>query len=98
MAIPIFDLQSAILDPRSFTFQLCVILAASHRAVRNKRASLWRGPTSCTPIGKPLTLCSSGKVMHGMPHSVHSVQNAGSPVEARPFGAALGAAGVKIAS
>ena len=33
-----------------------------------------------------------------MPHSVHKVQNAGSPVESRPLGAVPGAAGVRIAS
>jgi hypothetical protein len=36
--------------------------------------------------------------MHGMPHSVHKVQNDGSPVDVSPLGAALGAAGVRIAS
>ena len=36
----------------------------------------------------PLTLCNSGKLMAGMPQSVHNVQNTGSPVEERPFGAA----------
>ena len=40
----------------------------------------------------------SGKLMHGMPHRVQRVQKAGSPVADSPFGAALGAAGVRIAS
>ena len=40
----------------------------------------------------------SGKLMAGMPQSVHNVQNTGSPVEERPFGAAPVAAGVRIAS
>src|SRR5207249_11210124 len=58
--------------------------AASHRAVRRRRASPARGPTSCTPIGKPFAASRSGKLIAGMPHNVHNVQNDGSPVEARP--------------
>jgi hypothetical protein len=33
-----------------------------------------------------------------MPHSVHRLQNAGSPVASRPAGAVPGAAGVTMAS
>ena len=39
-----------------------------------------------------------GKVTQGMPNSVQSVQHDGSPVASSPLGAALGAAGVRIAS
>lgn len=46
----------------------------------------------------PELLCNNGKLSAGMPQKVQSVQNDGSPVLARPFGAALGAAGVRIAS
>ena len=36
-------------------------------------------------MGRPLTLCKSGKLIAGMPHKVHKVQKDGSPV----LGAAL---------
>jgi lipoic acid synthetase len=40
-------------------------------------------------MGRPLTLCKSGKLIAGMPHKVHKVQKDGSPVLASPLGAAL---------
>ena len=39
---------------------------SSQRAVRNKRPSSRRGPTSCTPIGRPLA-SSKGKDTAGTP-------------------------------
>ncbi len=72
--------------------------AVSQRAVRSRRASSPRGPTNCTPSGRPSAPCSSGSVIAGSQHRVHSVQNAGYPVEARPRGAVPAVAGVSIAS
>ena len=70
----------------------------SQRAVRKSRASPSRGPTSWTPSGRPFSPCMSGTLTAGIPHSVHSVEKTGSPVEASPLGAVPGAAGVRIAS
>src|SRR5437867_1121733 len=72
--------------------------ATSQRAVRNSRASPWRGPTSCTPSGRPLAPRMSGTVTAGRPHIVQIVQNMGSPVDSRPSGAVPVAAVVRIAS
>ncbi len=49
-------------------------------------------------MGMPPEPRSSGMDSAGRPASVHSVQKRGSPVEARPLGAAPGAAGVRMAS
>src|SRR5882724_5370458 len=57
-------------------------VSTSQRAVRRSRPSPWRAPTSCTPSGRPLAPLMSGTLSAGTPHSVHSEQNAGSPVEA----------------
>src|SRR6516225_7213829 len=40
----------------------------------------------------------SGTLSAGIPHSVHSAQNAGSPVDSSPLGAVPNAAGVRITS
>src|SRR5262245_32111704 len=73
-------------------------VSTNHRAVRSSWASPWRGPTSCTPSGKPLAPRRSGRLRAGMPDSVHSAQKVGSPVECRPGGAVPEAVGVRIAS
>ena len=39
--------------------------STSQRAVRRRRASPWRGPTSWTPSGRPFAPCMSGTVMRG---------------------------------
>ena len=65
--------------------------------MRSRRASSPRGPTSCTPSGSPFAPVISGRLTAGIPHSVQSVQNAGSPVESI-VGAVPGAAGVNTAS
>src|SRR6476646_9115547 len=90
--------RSSILHRLPSIGHVAATFAASQRAVRKSFASPFRAPTSCTPIGSLSLLSSSGNEMHGMPQSVHRVQNAGSPVLLMPLGAALGAAGVKIAS
>ena len=53
--------------------------SASQRAVRRSRPSPWRGPTSCTPSGRPLAPWSSGRLTEGRPSMVQSVQKVGSP-------------------
>src|SRR2546425_6216821 len=73
-------------------------VSTSQRAVRSRRASPWRGPTSCTPRGRPLAPVISGSVTAGMPHIVQMAQNSGSPVDSRPRGAVPVAGGVRIAS
>src|SRR5262249_57464008 len=72
--------------------------SSSAVAVRRRRPSRPRGPTSWAPSGRPPSPANSGKDTAGKPLKVHKVQNAGSPVEPRPFGATPGAAGVTIAS
>src|SRR5205809_4517044 len=57
-------------------------VSTSQRAVRKSRPSPWRGPTSCTPSGRPLAPLMSGTLRAGTPHSVHSEQKTGSPVDA----------------
>src|SRR3989337_1616617 len=42
-------------------------VSASQRAVRKRRASPSRRPTSCTPSGIPTADCSSGNVTAGLP-------------------------------
>src|SRR5262249_27569019 len=53
----------------------------SQRAVRSRRPSRCRAPTSWTPSGRPLAPCMSGTLSAGIPQSVHSAQKAGSPVD-----------------
>src|SRR5262249_6471000 len=67
-------------------------------AVRRRRPSRPRGPTSWAPSGRPPSPANSGNDTAGKPLNVHKVQNAGSPVEPSPSGATPGAAGVTIAS
>ena len=67
-------------------------------AVRNSRASRPGPPTSCTPMGSPLSPASNGSDKAGSPVNVHKVQKAGSPVALSPSGATPGAAGVMMAS
>src|SRR5207247_1970140 len=59
-------------------------VSTSQRAVRKSRPSPWRGPTSCTPSGRPLAPLMSGTLRAGTPHSVPSEQKTGSPVDASP--------------
>src|SRR5882724_9892022 len=61
-------------------------VSTSQRAVRSSRPSPWRGPTSWTPSGRPLAPLMSGTLSAGTPHSVHSEQKTGSPVDASPGG------------
>ena len=67
-------------------------------AVRDSRASRPGPPTSCTPIGSPLSPENNGSDKAGSPVNVHKVQKAGSPVALSPSGATPGAAGVIMAS
>ena len=61
------------------------------RGAQEPRVAVRAGPTSCTPSGRPFAPCMSGTLSAGIPQSVHSALNAGSPVDSRPAG--RGAAG-----
>ena len=49
-------------------------------------------------MGRPFFPWSNGKLMLGIPQNVQMVENIGSPVEAKPFGASPFAEGVNTAS
>ncbi len=82
----------------AFFADLGASVSISAVAVRRRRPSRPRGPTSCAPSGRPPSPANSGNDTAGKPLNVHKVQNAGSPVEPSPLGATPGAAGVTIAS
>ena len=71
----------------------------SYRACRAQQPLVPPGaPTSCTPIGSPSALASSGRLSDGKPVKVQSVQNTGSPVVSSPCGATPRADSVMMAS
>src|SRR6267143_1465879 len=89
--------QDGLRDDSTERVYACRSVSTSQRAVRSRRPAPWRGPTSCTPSGRPLAPCSSGRLTEGRPSMVHSVQKVGSPVDSRPAGAVPSTAGVRIA-
>ena len=62
------------------------------------RASSPMRPITCMPSGMPLALFPAGTATQGVCSSVHTTFIATSPVEARPFGASLVAAGASSTS
>ena len=82
---------------------LLLVLAAEApyqpaRRAQQPRVAVPRGRPAARRAAGRLPPRISGRLSAGMPHSVHSVQNDGSPVESRPLGASPAAAGVMIAS
>ena len=56
--------------------------------MRRRRASAVTRADEAERQGQAVRALKGGRLIAGMPQSVHKVQNEGSPVEARPFGAA----------
>jgi hypothetical protein len=81
-----------------FTFNYLLILLVSQLAFLNNLSSSKRDETNCTPTGRLSFPWSNGKLIDGIPQYVQTVQNIGSPVDFKPFGASPVEAGVKIAS
>jgi len=75
-----------------------LILLVNQLAFLSSLSSSNKDETSCTPTGSPFFPCHNGKLIQGIPQYVQTVQNMGSPVDFKPFGASPVADGVRIAS